>query len=82
MVVFLPLLLMFITGMNFLRYIKATDVARAAALLYVKGQDLTSLGTQRVLAKVASGLDLQVGTTGGANGGAFARNGRPGNVPN
>jgi hypothetical protein len=64
-----PMIWMFITGMNFLRFIKATDVARSTALMYVKGQDLTVLGTQRILASVASGLDLQVGsTTGTANG--------------
>jgi hypothetical protein len=68
MVVFLPLLMMFISGMNFLRFIKSTDAARSTALLYVKGQDLTSLGTQRLLSTVASGLDLEVGSTAGAGG--------------
>jgi hypothetical protein len=51
---------MFVTGMNFIRFNKANDVARAAALMYVKGQDMTVLGTQEILARVAQGLDLEV----------------------
>jgi hypothetical protein len=51
---------MFINGMNFIRFNKANDVARAAALMYVKGQDMTVLGTQEILARVGKGLDLEV----------------------
>ena len=51
---------MFISGMNFIRFNKANDVARAAALMYIKGQDMTVLGTQEILARVGQGLDLQV----------------------
>ena len=51
---------MFISGMNFIRFNKANDVARAAALMYVKGQDMTVLGTQEILARVGQGLNLQV----------------------
>src|SRR5579863_6943918 len=55
-----PFIWMFVTGMNFIRFNKANDVARAAALMYVKGQDMTVLGTQEILARVAQGLDLEV----------------------
>src|SRR3954464_5497183 len=51
---------MFINGMNFIRFNKANDVARAAALMYIKGQDMNVLGTQEILARVAQGLDLEV----------------------
>ena len=51
---------MFISGMNFIRFNKANDVARAGALMYIKGQDMTVLGTQEILARVGQGLDLQV----------------------
>ena len=51
---------MFITGMNFIRFNKANDVARATALMYIKGQDMTVLGTQEILARVGQGLDLEV----------------------
>ena len=51
---------MFISGMNFIRFNKANDVARAAALMYVKGQDMNVLGTQEILARVGQGLDLEV----------------------
>jgi hypothetical protein len=59
-----PLVWMFITGMNFVRYIKANDVTRAAAMLYTKGLDMTDLGTQQVLERVASGLDLEAVSAG------------------
>ncbi len=58
---------MFITGMNLIRYIKASDVTRASAMLYTKGQDMTDIGMQQVVARVANGLDLEV-TTSGASG--------------
>lgn len=51
---------MFISGMNFIRFNKANDVARAAALMYIKGQDMTVLGTQEILARVGQGLGLEV----------------------
>ena len=51
---------MFISGMNFIRFNKANDVARAAALMYIKGQDMTVLGTQEILARVGQGLNLYV----------------------
>ena len=51
---------MFISGMNFIRFNKANDVARATALMYIKGQDMTVLGTQEILARVGKGLDLEV----------------------
>jgi hypothetical protein len=51
---------MFISGMNFIRFNKANDVARATALMYIKGQDMTVLGTQEILARVGQGLDLEV----------------------
>ena len=62
---FPPFVWMFINGMNFIRFNKANDVARAAALMYIKGQDMTVLGSQEILTRVAEGLNLQVddGTT-------------------
>lgn len=61
-----PFVWMFISGMNFIRFNKANDVARAAALMYVKGQDMTVLGTQEILARVGQGLDLAVDDGGAA----------------
>jgi len=54
----------FISGMNFVRYVKASDVTRAAAMLYTKGSDMSEVGLQQVLERVASGLDLQVDNNG------------------
>lgn len=59
-----PLVWMFISGMNLVRYVKASDVTRAAAMLYTKGQDLGDVGLQQVLERVANGLDLQVDSGG------------------
>jgi len=53
-----PFMWMFINGMNFLRFNKATDVSRSAALLYIKGVDFTLPGNQDIIARVATGLNL------------------------
>ena len=59
---------MFINGMNFIILDKVNDVTRAAGLMLIKSQDFTLSGTQEIVARVASGLNLQVGTTGGVQG--------------
>jgi hypothetical protein len=64
-----PFVWMFISGMNFLLFNKATDVARSASLLFVKGIDFTLPGNQKIIARVASGLDLADSATTTANGG-------------
>ena len=63
-----PFLWMFVNGMNFLRFNKATDVSRSAALLFVKGVDFTLPGNQDIIARVASGLNLIDSETITANG--------------
>ena len=55
-----PFIWMFINGFNFIRYNKAGDVTRSAAMMYVKNTDMMSLTTQRIVERVANGLDLQV----------------------
>lgn len=59
---------MFINGMNFLRLDKANDVTRAAALMYIKGQDFTFVGTQNIISLVANGLNLDVASSTTAGG--------------
>ena len=51
---------MFTTGMNFLRFNKANDVTRAAALMYVKGTNMMVLGSQELVERIGEGLDLRV----------------------
>jgi hypothetical protein len=63
-----PFVWMFVNGMNFLRFNKATDVSRSAALLFVKGVDFTLPGNQDIISRVANGLDLQNGNTITATG--------------
>jgi hypothetical protein len=63
-----PFVWMFTNGMNFLRFNKSTDVSRSAALMYVKGLNFSFPGTQNIIARVASGLDLQVSASTTANG--------------
>lgn len=60
-----PFIWMFISGMNFIRYNKAGDVTRSTAMMYIKGVDMTAIGNQRIIARVASGLGLVV-ESGGA----------------
>lgn len=55
-----PFIWMFISGMNFIRYNKAGDVTRSTAMMYIKGVDMTALGNQRIIGRVASGLGLVV----------------------
>ena len=59
---------MFISGMNFIRYIKASDVTRSAAMLYTKGMDMADIGMQQVLVRVSNGLNLVVSTSGATGG--------------
>ena len=63
-----PFMWMFVNGMNFLRFNKSTDVSRSASLMYVKGLDFTYPGTQNIISRVASGLDLQVSASTTASG--------------
>jgi hypothetical protein len=51
---------MYTTGMNFVRFDKANDVVRSAALMYIKNTDMNVLGSQELVARVAEGLDLEV----------------------
>ena len=62
-----PFVWMFQNGMNFLRFNKATDVSRSAALLFIKGIDFALPGNQSIIARVASGLDLQGSSTASAS---------------
>ena len=65
----LPLFIwMFQSSMNFLRFNKATDVCRSAALLFVKGVDFTLPGNQNIISRVASGLGLQTSSSISSNG--------------
>lgn len=55
---------MFINGINFVRFNKASDVTRSAAMMYIKGLDMRALGNQQVVERVANGLNLQVDNAG------------------
>ncbi len=55
---------MFISGIGFVRLNKASDVTRSAAMMYMKGSNMMTPGSQAILQRVASGLDLQAVTGG------------------
>jgi len=66
-IMFIPLIIgVFVTGINMVRSIQANHIARDIADMYIHGSDFSSLGMQQVAKKLATGLDLQVGsgTTG------------------
>jgi hypothetical protein len=65
---FPALLWMFVTGMDFVYMDKVNDVALAADLMVVKNLDLTLQGTQQIVARVATGLNLVTGTGPNGNG--------------
>jgi hypothetical protein len=49
---------MFTSGMNFIRQNKANDVARAVALMYIKGVDFTPADNKKIVERLATGLNL------------------------
>ena len=56
-----PFIWMFINGFNFIRYNKAGDVTRSAAMMYVKNTDMMSLTTQRIVERVGcDGVDRRL----------------------
>jgi hypothetical protein len=59
-----PFVWMFINGINFVRYNKAGDVTRSAAMMYIKGVDMSGVNNQKIVARVANGLNLQVESGG------------------
>jgi len=61
---------MFVTGMNFVYMDKVNDVALAADLMVVKNQDLTLQGSQAIIGRVATGLNLVTGAGPNGNGAA------------
>ena len=59
-----PFVWMFINGIGLVRYNKAGDVTRSTAMMYIKNVDLKTLNTQRIIQRIANGLDLQVESSG------------------
>jgi len=60
---------MFVTGMNFVYMDKVNDVALAADLMVVKNQDMTLQGSQDIISRVATGLNLVTGSGPNGNSG-------------
>lgn len=65
---FIPLMMgSFVTGMNVIRAIQANHITRDMANMYIHGADFSDRAMQTLAKKLATGLDLQVGTgTGNA----------------
>jgi len=60
---FMPLMMgTFVTGMNIIRSIQANHVTRDMADMYIHGADFSDKAMQQLAQKLATGLDLQVGT--------------------
>lgn len=63
---FVPLFMgSFVTGMNEIRSIQANHAARDLADMYIHGADFSDFSMQRIAKKLATGMDLRVGTSNG-----------------
>jgi len=60
---FMPMIMgSFVTGMNVIRSIQANHITRDMADMYIHGADFSDKAMQGLAKKLATGLDLQVGT--------------------
>jgi Flp pilus assembly protein TadG len=60
---FVPLILgTFVTGMNVIRSIQVNHIVRDMANMYIHGADFSDQDLQQVAARLATGMDLRVGT--------------------
>jgi hypothetical protein len=65
-ILFIPMFMgTFVTGMNVIRSIQANHMARDLSDMYIHGADFSDFSMQRLAKKLASGLDLQVGSANG-----------------
>lgn len=61
---FVPMLMgSFVTGMNLIRSIQAQHVARDLANMYIHGADFSTYSMQTVAQRLATGLNLQIGSS-------------------
>jgi hypothetical protein len=66
----------FVTGMNVIRSIQANHITRDMANMYIHGADFSDKAMQTLAKKLATGLDLQVGTGSGNVADNLANSGR------
>ena len=65
---FVPLLMgTFVTGMNVVRSIQANHIARDLDDMYIHGADFSTYAMQVVAGRLATGLDLEIGSTFSGN---------------
>lgn len=63
---FVPLIMgTFVTGMNVIRSIQANHIVRDMANMYIHGADFSDRSLQQVARRLATGMDLRVGTGAG-----------------
>lgn len=73
-------LMMFVTGMNLIRSIKATHIARDLGHMYIQGADFSLYGTQRIAQRLAVGMGLDIGAAFTGNNWNNSSNGGRGTV--
>ncbi len=67
-ILFIPLLMgTFVTGMNVVRSIQANHIARDLDDMYIHGADFSTYNMQVVAARLATGLDLEIGSSYNGN---------------
>jgi len=68
----------FVTGMNLIRSIQVNQACRDVANMYIHGADFSTYSMQQLTQRLATGLDLEVGST--FTGNSAANTGNQGNV--
>ncbi len=62
-ILFIPMIMgTFVTGMNLIRSIQANHISRDMADMYIHGADFSDRAMQNLAKKLATGMDLQVGS--------------------
>jgi len=70
----------FVTGMNLVRSIQANQACRDLTDMYIHGADFSTYSMQQLAARLASGLNLQIGSSFAGNEAANTGNGGNGLV--
>lgn len=74
---FVPLMMgSFVTGMNVIRSIQTNHITRDMANMYIHGADFSDRAMQTLAKKLATGMDLQIGTGTGNVADNLANSGR------
>ena len=74
---FIPMIMgTFVTGINLIRSTQANHISRDMADMYIHGADFSDRGMQNIAKRLATGMDLQVGSGTGNSADNISNSGR------